>query len=89
MLNEAEAISITHAQGIHVKTLAAFLLLSLALRHDTQLTLAVIICIANLSRQFSSSLTNCLMRWVIMDAVLFFTEGRLLECLASGSSAGP
>lgn len=62
MLNEAEAISITHAQGIHVKTLAAFLLLSLALRHDTRLTLAVIIRIANLSRQFSSSLTNCLMR---------------------------
>lgn len=88
MLNEAEAISITHAQGIHVKTLAAFLLLSSALRHDKQLTLAVIICIANLS-WFSSYLTNCLMRWVIMDAVLFFTEGRLLECLASGSSAGP
>lgn len=39
MLNEAETRSITHAQGISVKTLAAYLVLSLAPRHDTQLKL--------------------------------------------------
>lgn len=39
MLNEAEMLSITHAQGICVQTLAAILVLSLALRHHTQLML--------------------------------------------------
>lgn len=39
MLNEAEMRSITHAQGISVKTLAAYLVLSLAPRRDTQLML--------------------------------------------------
>lgn len=39
MLNEAGTLSITHAQGICVQTLAAILVLSLALRHHTQLML--------------------------------------------------